>query len=114
MIIISQLARPLITFENLPGKLYLSGNCCKLMDRIAQFIVKMKRQLWKKTSTYLILIAVCVGIILIEIVAITLLDRMNKGELINDNIAEGILFFLCIPGILTGLIGAVICAVRKK
>ena len=74
----------------------------------------MKRQLWEKTSTYLILIAVCVGIILIEIVAITLLDRMNKGELINDNIAEGILFFLCIPGILTGLIGAVICAVRKK
>lgn len=74
----------------------------------------MKRQLWEKTSTYLILIAVCVGIILTEIVAITLLDRMNKGEIINDNIAEGILFFLCIPGILIGLIGAVICAVRKK
>jgi hypothetical protein len=39
---------------------------------------------------------------------------MNKSEYINDNIAEGVVFFICIPGIVVGIIGAIICAVRKK
>lgn len=74
----------------------------------------MKKHLLGKASTYLILIAVCIGIILFEIVIIFLFDKMNKGVLINDKIAGGILFFLCIPGIIVGIIGAVICAVRKN
>lgn len=74
----------------------------------------MKKHLWKKTSTYLILIGVCIGILLLELLVITILDKMGKGDYINDNIAEGVIFFICIPGILVGIIGAIICAVRKK
>ena len=74
----------------------------------------MKKHLWGKTSTYLILIGVCVGILLLIWLGITILDKMDKGEYINDNIAEGVVFFICIPGILIGIIGAIICAVRKK
>jgi hypothetical protein len=74
----------------------------------------MKKHLWKKASTYVFLTIVCVGIILLELLLITILDKMGKGEYVNDNIAEGVIFFICIPGILVGIIGAIICAVRKK
>ena len=74
----------------------------------------MKNHLWGKASTYIILIVVCIGILLLEWLGITILDKMGKGEYVNDNIAEGIAFFICFPGILVGIIGAIICAVRKK
>jgi biotin transporter BioY len=74
----------------------------------------MKNHLWKKTSTYLILIGVCIGILLLVLLGITVLDKMDKAEYINDNIAEGIIFLICIPGIIVGIIGAIICTVRKK
>ncbi|HSO88557.1 MAG TPA: hypothetical protein VLQ91_18535 [Draconibacterium sp.] len=74
----------------------------------------MKEHILKKTSTYLILTGVCVGIILIEVLVITIFDKMNKGEFVNDTIAEGVLFFICFPGIMVGLTGAIICSVRNK
>jgi multisubunit Na+/H+ antiporter MnhB subunit len=74
----------------------------------------MKKHLWQKTSTYLILIGVCVAILLLEVLVITILDKMGKGETINDTIAESVAFFICVPGIIVGIIGAIIYAVRKK
>lgn len=74
----------------------------------------MKKQPWKKASNYVILIGVCIGVLLLEWLVITILDKMNKGEYINDSVAEGVVFFICIPGILIGIIGAIIYAVRKK
>ena len=57
------------------------------------------------TATYIILIGICLGILLLEWLVITVLDKMGKGEYINDNIAEGIIFFICIPGIIVGIKG---------
>jgi len=74
----------------------------------------MKENLWRKTSTYLILIGICIGILLLVLLVITILDKMGKGEYINDNIAEGVVLLICVPGIVVGTIGAIICAVRKK
>jgi hypothetical protein len=74
----------------------------------------MKKQIWNKTSTYLFLIGVCVAILLIEWLVISILDARHLGEYVNDDIAEGIIFFVCIPGILVGIIGAIIINVRKK
>lgn len=74
----------------------------------------MKKHPLKKASTYLILIGVCIGILLLDLLVITILDKMNKGEYINDNISEGIIIFICIPGIIIGIIGAIVFAVRKK
>jgi predicted Na+-dependent transporter len=74
----------------------------------------MKNHLLGRTNTYLILMGVCVGIILLVILGITVLDIIGKAEYINDNITEGIIFLICIPGILAGSIGAIICTIRKK
>ena len=74
----------------------------------------MKKPIWKKPGTYVKLIGVCMGILLLEWLGLTILDKMGKGDLINDNIAEGVAFFICIPGILVGIIGSIICSVRKK
>ncbi len=74
----------------------------------------MKKHLWNKTSTYLILIGVFIGILLLDLLVVSMLDKMGKGESINDTIAEGIIFFICFPGILFGIIGAIICGFRRK
>jgi predicted Na+-dependent transporter len=74
----------------------------------------MKNQLWRKNNIYLILIGVCIGIILLVLLAITILDKMGKAEYINDNVAEGIILFICIPGIIIGIIGTIIRTFRKK
>ena len=74
----------------------------------------MNNHLWGKTNTYLILIAVCIGILFLVFIGISVLDKMDKAEYINDNIAQGIIFFICIPGMIVGTIGAIICAIRKK
>lgn len=74
----------------------------------------MKNHLWGKTSTYLILTGVCIGILLLVLPGITVLDEIDKSEYINDNITGGIVFFICIPGIIISLAGAVICGIRKK
>jgi hypothetical protein len=49
-----------------------------------------------------------------EWLVISILDAMHMGEYVNDDIAEGVIFFVCIPGILVGIIGALIITVRKK
>ncbi|GAP69567.1 hypothetical protein BA6E_12117 [Bacteroidales bacterium 6E] len=74
----------------------------------------MKSHLLSKSSTYRFILLGCIGLLLFIILAITLLDVLGKGELVNDEIAESIVFFVCIPGILIGIIGVVITAIRKK
>ncbi len=61
----------------------------------------MEKQRWGKPATYLILTGICTGIILLELLVITVLDSMYKGEWVNDDIARGIIIFICVPGILT-------------
>jgi Na+/H+ antiporter NhaC len=74
----------------------------------------MKKQIWKKPGTYLLVIGVCIVILLLEWLVISILDAMQMGEYVNDNIAEGLIFFVCIPGILIGITGAIIFTFRKK
>jgi hypothetical protein len=74
----------------------------------------MKKNLWGKTNTYLILIGICIGILVLELLVITILDKMNMGKYVNDTIAESVAFFVCFPGIIVGIIGAIICFFRNK
>ena len=74
----------------------------------------MKNHLLSKSSTYRFILLGCIGLLLMTILVITLLDVLGKGEYVNDEIAESIVFFVCIPGILIGSIGAAITAFRKK
>lgn len=74
----------------------------------------MRTHFWRITNIFHFILLVCIGLLLLILLAITLLDVLGKGEYVNDEIAEGILFFVCIPGFLIGIIGSVITANRKK
>jgi hypothetical protein len=74
----------------------------------------MKKQVWKNPGTYILVIGVCIVILLLEWLVISILDAMQMGEYVNDDIAEGLIFFVCIPGILIGITGAIIFTFRKK
>jgi hypothetical protein len=69
---------------------------------------------WEKAGNYGILAGVCIGILLLEWLGIHILDKMHKDEYISEGIAMGLAFLICVPGILVGIIGAIICTVRKK
>jgi hypothetical protein len=71
---------------------------------------------WKEAFNYGILAIVCIGIIGLEVAGISILAKMDKTEFLDKN--EGIVWIItgifCIPGLLVGMIGAIICSVRKK
>ena len=69
---------------------------------------------WKKAANYGNLAAACIGILLLEWFGIHILDAMHLDEYISEGIGMGVAFLICLPGILVGIIGAIICAVRKK
>jgi len=69
---------------------------------------------WEKAVNYGILVGVCVGILLLEWLGIHILAAMHLNEYLSEGIAMGVAFLICVPGIIVGIIGAIICAVRKK
>jgi len=69
---------------------------------------------WKNQKKYWVLLLVCLGILLLEWLGITILDRLDKTEYINEAVAMGVAFLICMPGIVVGIIGAFICTLRKK
>jgi hypothetical protein len=69
---------------------------------------------WRKIEYYAILIGVCVGILLLEWLGIHLLIRLNKTKYLSEGIAMVLAFFICMPGIITGIIGTLICTFIKK
>jgi len=69
---------------------------------------------WEKASNYGILAGVCIGILLLEWLGIHILASMHLNQYLSEGIAMGVAFLICVPGILVGIIGAIICAVKKK
>jgi hypothetical protein len=69
---------------------------------------------WRKAKNYLILSGLCIGILVLEYLGIHMLDRLGKAEYISEGVAMGVAFVFCLPGFLVGIIGALICAFRKK
>ncbi|MFZ5431330.1 MAG: hypothetical protein ACOZDD_13935 [Bacteroidota bacterium] len=69
---------------------------------------------WKKPINYWILVVVCVGILFLEWLGITILAKIDKTEYLSEGFAMGLAFLVCVPGILTGIIGGILCTLRKK
>jgi hypothetical protein len=69
---------------------------------------------WGKAGNYGILAMVCIGILLLEWLGIHILASMHLDKYLREGIAMGVAFLICVPGILVGIIGAIICGVRKK
>jgi hypothetical protein len=69
---------------------------------------------WNKAGNYGILVIICIGILLLGWLGIAILASMHLDKYLSEGIAMGVAFLICVPGILVGIIGAIICAVRKK
>jgi hypothetical protein len=69
---------------------------------------------WRKVEYYAILIGACVGILILEWLGIHLLVRMKLEKYVSEAIGMIVAFFICLPGIVAGIIGTLICAFRKK
>lgn len=69
---------------------------------------------WKKAMNYVILSVVLIGIFFLGLLLIIILNKMGHYKLKLDGIMEAYALLICIPGIIACIIGAIICAVRKK
>ncbi len=94
------------TTDNLPGiGLLLSGMI---------FLFFSFLHPWRKVEYYAILIGACVSLIVLIFLGIQVLIWLKKTEYISEGVVMTIIFLFCLPGILTGIIGTLICAFRKK
>lgn len=92
--------------DNLPGIILMYAGIISLLFAFTHP--------WKKAMNYVILAVVCIGIFLLGLLVVMILDKIGGDRKINlDGIVEGFALLVLIPGILTGIIGAIICAVRK-
>lgn len=92
--------------DNLPGIALLYGGIIFLFFAVLHP--------WKNPKNYWTLLLVCLLVLMLEWLGIIILDRLHKTEYINEGVAMGVAFLICMPGIVVGIIGAFICVVRKK
>jgi hypothetical protein len=69
---------------------------------------------WNKAYNYGFLAVVCVVILVLEGLGIMILAKMHLDKYLSEGIAMGVAFLICVPGILVGITGAIICAIRKN
>ena len=69
---------------------------------------------WRESRNYGILAGVCAGLILLTFLVIHILSALHLDKYISEGIVMGFIGLICIPGILSGIIGAIIWAIRKR
>ena len=94
------------TTDNLPGIAML---ICGMI-----FLFFALLHPWRKSQNYGILAGVCVGLIVLTFLGISILAALHKDKYISEAVVMGFIGLICIPGILAGIIGAIIWAVRNK
>jgi hypothetical protein len=94
------------TTDNLPGIGLLLGGMI--------FLFFSFLHPWRKVEYYAILIGACVGLIVLIMFGIQILVWLKKTQYASEAVVMTIIFLFCVPGILTGIIGTLICALRKK
>jgi len=92
--------------DNLPGIALLLGGMIFLYFSVLHP--------WKKVEYYALLIGGSVGVIVLVMIGIQVLVWLKKTEYISEAVVMTIIFLFCLPGILTGIIGILICAFGKK
>ena len=92
--------------DNLPGIAMLLGGMIFLFFTLLHP--------WRKPKNYGILALALLGLILLTFLAIYILSFLHKDEYISEGIVMSFIGLICIPGILAGIIGAIIWSVRKK
>jgi hypothetical protein len=92
--------------DNLPGIAML------LVGMILLFFAILHP--WRKVENYAILIGICFGIIAVTFLGIYILSLLHKTQYISEGVVMTIIFLFCVPGILTGIFGAIFWSLRKK
>jgi hypothetical protein len=67
---------------------------------------------WRKRKNYAILAGIFAGIIVLTVVVITILAQTGNSQYIKEGWVIVIICFICIPGIIVGIIGTILH--RKK
>jgi MFS family permease len=68
---------------------------------------------WRKVENYALLIGISVGIIVLVLLTIQVLVLIKKTDYISEGVVMAIVFLICLPGILSGIIGTLIYAFKK-
>ena len=94
------------TTDNLPGIAMLIGGMVSLFYAVLHP--------WRTSSNYAILAGVLFGLILMTFLVIYILSSLHLNEYIREGIVMGFIGLICLPGIITGIVGAVFWATSKK
>ncbi len=94
------------TTDNLPGLLLL------FVGVILLFFTFLHP--WRKSSNYVKLSLVSVGVAVLTFVMIFLLSMLKMTQYISEALVMSTIFLFCLPGIVVGMIGNVFFSLRKK
>jgi hypothetical protein len=91
--------------DNLPGIAMLLGGMV--------FLFFTFLHPWRQSKNYGILTGLCFGLILLTFLVIYVLAALHQDKYISEGIVMGFIGLICVPGIVTGIIGAIIQANKK-
>jgi hypothetical protein len=94
------------TTDNIPGLSMLLGGMV--------FLFYTFLHPWRKSSAYAKLAGVSFGLILLTFLAIFILSSLHKNQYLSEGIVMGFIGLICLPGIVTGVAGALFWANRGK
>jgi hypothetical protein len=61
---------------------------------------------WKKSTNFVRLIFISIGLMLLEFLSINILGWLQKTQYLSEGLLMGIFFLICIPLLLVGAFGA--------
>jgi succinate-acetate transporter protein len=91
--------------DNLPGIAMLLGGMVFLFFALLNP--------WRNSKNYGILTGICFGLILLTFLVIYIMAALHLDKYISEGVVMTFIGLICIPGIVTGIIGAIIWAARK-
>ncbi|MCX6285227.1 MAG: hypothetical protein NTW31_13450 [Bacteroidetes bacterium] len=94
------------TTDNLPGLAALLGG-------MVVFCFALTNP-WRNPTTYAIMAGVCLGLIALTFLAIYILSSLHKTQYLSEGMVMGFIGLICLPGIVAGILGAIIWAIRKR
>jgi hypothetical protein len=92
------------TTDNIPGLLMLFIGIILLFFSILHP--------WRKAGNYGILAGICGGILILGWLGIYLLAALHLEKYISEGVVMITAFLFCLPDIIVGIIGSIICAFR--
>jgi hypothetical protein len=94
------------TSDNIPGLIVLTGGLVMLFFSFLNPFTKVNQ--------YLALIGSMVVLAIFTFLLMYILDQLKLFHLINEAFPLVIIMFICTPGIITGITGAIFIAIKQR